>query len=252
MLALVVSLPGTPADAGIDKAPMCRDGRFLMPGDGLVVGDGVPPVEAVELDDGRITIAPLGDPGKVKLRRTRKGTKVKALWGKRSGFGAKVRLNGVIDPSCTQLRAKLRSGKLDLRADVAAVLSTCGDGIIDEADGEQCEPPATETCDGSCQPLCDGGPCVCAGSELACDGTCVDVNTDPDNCGHCGTVCPGGPHAPPTCIGGGCAFRCEEGFGDCDEDHATGCEVDVTGDPTNCGRCDLICPASAAACCDSA
>jgi len=51
-----------------------------------------------------------------------------------------------------------------------------------------------------CSPVADGGVdaggyfCVpmCALPYVACDGTCIDVRSDPDNCGACHHVCPSG------------------------------------------------------------
>lgn len=48
-------------------------------------------------------------------------------------------------------------------------------------------------------------PCVpdCTGGLTCCDGVCVDINTDPTNCGKCFKNCPG-PHA--VCIN----LECEQ------------------------------------------
>ncbi len=42
----------------------------------------------------------------------------------------------------------------------------------------------------------DGGPDACSGT---CGGKCVDLSTDPNNCGTCGKACTG------ACVGGACA-----------------------------------------------
>ncbi len=45
-----------------------------------------------------------------------------------------------------------------------------------------------------------------------------------------------------TCTGGRCEiFSCDPGFRDCDAAAGNGCEIDVLGDPANCGVCDLAC-----------
>lgn len=81
-------------------------------------------------------------------------------------------------------------------------------------------------------------PDACVGT--CCDGVCVDTFSDPDNCGACGITCLA-EHASTTCEAGSCALEaCEEGWGDCDADPATGCEAEVAcepGDPcaTECG-----------------
>jgi hypothetical protein len=45
----------------------------------------------------------------------------------------------------------------------------------------------------------DGGP-VCAPFETLCNGECVDITTDPTNCGTCGKVCPSN-----LCVAGQCS-----------------------------------------------
>jgi hypothetical protein len=50
------------------------------------------------------------------------------------------------------------------------------------------------------------------GSNAACcNGRCTDTNTDPNNCGGCGTVCPAPAQGGATCVGGKCSgFVCGE------------------------------------------
>jgi Cys-rich repeat protein len=50
---------------------------------------------------------------------------------------------------------------------------------------------------------CDGGSsdAGCAAGQTDCAGTCVDTNTDPDNCGECRKTCP----TAETCSGGVCS-----------------------------------------------
>ena len=81
-------------------------------------------------------------------------------------------------------------------------------------------------------------PEACVGT--CCDGVCVDTFTDPDNCGACGITCLA-DNASTTCEVGACALDvCDEGWGDCDGDEATGCEAEVACEPgsacaTECG-----------------
>ena len=64
-----------------------------------------------------------------------------------------------------------------------------------------------------------------------CDGRCVDtMGSDPENCGGCGTVCPGDM----VCDAGVC--RCPGNRQFC-SDRCT----DTNSDPTNCGGCGLRC-----------
>jgi hypothetical protein len=47
----------------------------------------------------------------------------------------------------------------------------------------------------------DPDPIVCAPAQLACGGTCTDVELDPNACGACGAVCPSGICAAGACVG---------------------------------------------------
>jgi hypothetical protein len=90
---------------------------------------------------------------------------------------------------------------------------------------------------------------VCPADERACDGACVAVAADPQNCGACGNACADGL----SCSGGQC--RCADGRASCGD----AC-VDLASDPLHCGGCDTACdpgqvctsPAGGAATCAAA
>jgi len=98
--------------------------------------------------------------------------------------------------------------------DVTGDRNNCG------ACGNVC--PAGQDCiGGQCQPPCDD-PChelvnnVCVlkdpGKDTICNGACVDITTDPNNCGGCGNVCPAGQD----CVNGACQSpRCAAPTTDC-------------------------------------
>jgi hypothetical protein len=72
----------------------------------------------------------------------------------------------------------------------------------------------------------------CAPGLTRCGGLCVDLGSDLNNCGACGSNCP----APFSCIEGAC--RCPGEFGY----SCTGVCIDLGSDPANCGACGYVCP----------
>ncbi|WP_437279540.1 MXAN_6577-like cysteine-rich protein [Sorangium sp. So ce375] len=75
-----------------------------------------------------------------------------------------------------------------------------------------------------------GGEEECREGQTDCSGKCVNLETDPGNCGDCGVKCPMGH----VCAGGACA--CAGDLTECD-----GACVDVLSDRLNCGRCKNGC-----------
>jgi RHS repeat-associated protein len=75
--------------------------------------------------------------------------------------------------------------------------------------------------------------------EMLCAG--VDLSTDPNNCGTCGTVCPVGANAEPTCNVNSCGIVCNQGFANCGESPVYACPVNLSTDPLNCGACNNSC-----------
>jgi hypothetical protein len=90
-------------------------------------------------------------------------------------------------------------------------------------------------------------PCETGKTDCDHDGVCETDITQPDNCGGCGNVCTGGPHASPMCSLGRCSIVCEAGWGDCyqgdtdpDGRPADGCESPLDT-PAHCGSCGNSC-----------
>ena len=101
------------------------------------------------------------------------------------------------------------------------------------------------TCGGAtpfCMELDDGSGCVasCEAGSSACDGACVDLNSDPRHCGGCGERCAAPPNAVAACMAAACSFECDEGYADCDGDAANGCES-MLRELAHCGRCGERC-----------
>ena len=79
---------------------------------------------------------------------------------------------------------------------------------------------------------CDDTEVSCGEDFVDCDGRCVDVEIDENNCGECGVVCGDGE----SCVDGACVLVCPSGLEVCDDR----C-VDVGVDPDHCGGCDTAC-----------
>ena len=86
---------------------------------------------------------------------------------------------------------------------------------------------------------CSAGIC-CPPGQVACGGTCRNLQSDASNCGACGTKCPA---ATPTCLAGRCDLICQPGQTKC----GTTCS-DVGSDVNNCGACGTRCGAGAWTC----
>lgn len=76
---------------------------------------------------------------------------------------------------------------------------------------------------------------TCEGSLVACEGSCVDLDSDALHCGRCNGPCAEGQ----VCSDGSCAPACDEGLERCGGE----C-VDPLRDTTNCGGCGIVCGAS--------
>jgi hypothetical protein len=103
--------------------------------------------------------------------------------------------------------------------------------------------PSNSSCDGVSQCLCDTGFTECASGPV-----CVNLGTDNNNCGSCGTACPTGFNCDfgdagvvtgdggPSCVCGAGTFQScvslTDGGSDC---------VDLANSSNNCGTCGTTC-----------
>jgi hypothetical protein len=107
----------------------------------------------------------------------------------------------------------------------------CGPG--EDCIGGEC----ISTCDPECDPVlkvCNDGVCVCRAGLSLCNGACVDLQTDPDDCGECNTRCMGNP-----CAAGTCVPLCPEALTACPD----GACADLGTDVLHCGDCSTPCDA---------
>ena len=80
---------------------------------------------------------------------------------------------------------------------------------------------------------CVAGRCECNPGLTTCGtSACVDLRRSAQNCGQCGTACPG---QVPFCVDGICR-RCDEGMDDC----GFGC-ISLRSNPAHCGACYRRC-----------
>ncbi len=93
-------------------------------------------------------------------------------------------------------------------------------------------------CGRACATLHTTSACVASACTVAsCDAGYGDCDMNPANgcevdtrstvahCGACGRACAPRANATATCGGGACAYACNAGFNDCDDDPANGCET---------------------------
>ncbi|MCU0657003.1 MAG: MopE-related protein [Polyangiaceae bacterium] len=96
---------------------------------------------------------------------------------------------------------------------------------------------------------CDNGVCKIAACNAgfgncdnnAANGCETNTNTANNNCGTCGNVC-NAQNGGAICSGGTCGVSsCNNGFADCDNNVANGCEVVLATNINNCGACGNAC-----------
>jgi alpha-tubulin suppressor-like RCC1 family protein len=159
---------------------------------------------------------------------------------------------GTLCPAGNNTRATCAAGRCG---------TTCAPGFAD------CDGDASNGCEvntqisgshcGSCNNLCRAGQnavvaCVTSQCRTTCNlgfGDCdnLDLNgceanllTATAHCGGCNRVCPTAANAVPSCVDGGCTFRCVAGYGDCDGNASNGCET-ALDTSLNCGACGRAC-----------
>ena len=76
----------------------------------------------------------------------------------------------------------------------------------------------------------------CFTNLTSCLGSCVDLTSDPDNCGSCGHACNTGTTTGQKCVNSSCVQTCGGGSAICGDACA-----DLLGDPNNCGMCGMKC-----------
>jgi len=115
--------------------------------------------------------------------------------------------------------------------------------------GTKCTPPTGLCSTTTGAPTCSSS-CVPPAPNL-CTTKCVDLQSDPLNCGSCGHACGTLPHvkagAPVQCVAGVCqvpASSCAAGFGHCTSGGDVACETALNA----CGGCGSLAGAPGATC----
>ncbi len=151
-------------------------------------------------------------------------------------------------PLCGQ-----NGGTLQCVGSCGAMLMECSDACVDvETDpfhcgacGDACtaQSNTSVTCSASeCVYSCVEGYDACTDGEES-DGCETNTRTDPLHCSACGTACDDEANSSPRCVNGTCDIACDNGFTDCDNNIATGCEINTNTDINHCGTCEIMCPA---------
>lgn len=88
------------------------------------------------------------------------------------------------------------------------------------------------------QPSAITGP-SCDTTQTQCGDVCSDTQTDSENCGGCGKLCP----SAEVCVKGACVTECPSGDTLCTAgDSGAGTCVNTRSDNHNCGSCHHSCP----------
>lgn len=149
-VAFLVGLLGAhPSDA---KPAACGGGRYLLSGSALSGAPAAPSSSVVTIASTGVVIPDVCPEIRPKtLRGNRAGvTKLKVVWPSCEGFTGRVKLTAKLTESCNRLEGKVKAKKF--KRPVTALLSRCGDAILDRDGGELCEPPGTDICTAACEP----------------------------------------------------------------------------------------------------
>jgi C-terminal peptidase prc len=99
------------AGAEAAKPPPCPGGRYVVDGERLLAGDVLPGPDDVFFSPTQVAIASGCRTAAVKLRGSKRGTRLKAVWTGCSGATGKVKLKAKLDPSCQALSGTLTAPK---------------------------------------------------------------------------------------------------------------------------------------------
>ncbi len=218
VLTCLCLFPFTPQAATKARIQWC-DARFIVPGARLTLAPAAAPAfDVVALGAQRIRIAncaavtPRG-------KALRDGSiKLSATWKNCGGF-KKLVLRGTLDADCTRLAGVMKAKKWKPR--FTATASSCGDGMLDAGNAEECEPAGGPTCSQACRAIV--APPLTSTTVTPVTSTTVTSTTMPG----CGALCGNGQ------IDAGCGEECDgDDMGDaaCPVGGTPGAVPECTGD----------------------
>jgi hypothetical protein len=129
-----------------------------------------------------------------------------------------------------------------------------GDATLDaagESDAHEATDAETDATLGndndSGEPPADAAP-SCSSSEKLCGSSCVSTSSPATGCAAASCSACSFENAQSACSGGDCALgACNAGFENCDGNASNGCETAIST-ATNCGGCNVTCPAATPYC----
>src|SRR5262245_25771491 len=109
-LLIAVLIAGSPPTTeGKKRIPPCPGGVFWVDGEPLLSSSGLAVPDTVSVESGSVSLLSGCGPTTVRLKGTRRGTKLKAKWASCPGISGRVKLAARIDPSCASMTGKLRA-----------------------------------------------------------------------------------------------------------------------------------------------
>ncbi len=242
-----VAVIGTFLAAHAAKPPLCSGGRFLVTGPSILTGEAVHELEAVVLEGGQLSVGDACPAVRAKVKRTKHGTTVRAAWKQCTGLKGRAKLTGKIAPeACTTLTGTFAAKKAKVKRSFTAIVTRCGDGMVDAGAGEECEPPGSLTCDGGCKSVAPPAPALAIdtpadfaltnAAAIAVSGTasasvvaiaCNGVTATRTNAAFSATVALGEGHNTIVCVGPTADARAATASVSVSRD-ATGARVGIT------------------------
>jgi hypothetical protein len=136
---LIAVLSGAPAFSKKPKPAPCAGGRFLVAaGDAPVLGPGLAQNAAIVIDDAQHVDLGTCGPSSARRKVTSKFTLLKAKWKQCANLAKLSVVAKIFAPACLTLDGTIRAKKTKAQR-FTATRSTCEDGVLDTAGGEECD-----------------------------------------------------------------------------------------------------------------